>query len=201
MKKRILLLLFLLSYNLVACSSEKTNLNSSSDFIIENKSDVAESIEQSTSQDLLEIEQETANKTEDTKNLFCALGFPVLLPENPNWIKNVEYNQPNENRLEIHYYDDILGGDCIMLADKENISDLLTTTTFDESAEETWTGKTAFGQIIYVKVQHSIDDKIVIATWEYNHYKFAIQANILNDMTDTNSIPKVACYIIGNFET
>lgn len=192
MKKGFLLLVLLLSYNLTACSSEKA----------EPPLETAAEKEQITSAAQAFAETKTAaeEETKESEDLFSALGFPILLPENPNWITNVEYYQQKENSLEIYYHDDILGGDCILLADKESISDL-SDITYDESAEETWEGDTASGQKIYVKVQHSTDGKIVTAVWEYNHYQFAIQGNVPDDVADTNSIPKTALYVIYNFES
>ena len=49
---------------------------------------------------------------------------------------------------------------------------------------------------MYVKVQHSVDDGKVFASWEYKNYKFAIQGAI-DPMTDTSPIPKTALYIIS----
>ena len=73
--------------------------------------------------------------------------------------------------------------------------------SFDESAEETWMGDTASGQTTYIKVRHSSDGKAVIASWEYNNYKFAIQGNVPDNMADTNTIPKTARYVISGFES
>ena len=111
----------------------------------------------------------------------------------------MEYTQIDETSLEIHYYDDIANIDCNLLAVKDGILEM-ENNDYDESREEIWQGSTTSGQTIYVKANHSVDNKMIVVTWEYNNYKFAIQGNVLNDMTDTNPIPKTALFIISHFE-
>ena len=67
---------------------------------------------------------------------------------------------------------------------------------YDEALNESWEGDTIGSQHIVVKVQHENNDgKMVLATWEYNEYQFAI---IGEDENDSKSIPKVALHIIYN---
>lgn len=145
------------------------------------------------------IEREEIPEIEHSGDLSSIFGFPVLLPENEHWIKNVEYKQTDANHLEVFYYDDFLGGNCKLSVGKNPMT-FKHNNLYDELSEEIWMGNTTSGQMIYVKVQHFTDDNIILATWEYQNYSFSIQGSVAGDMTDTNVIPKTALFIISNFE-
>lgn len=192
MKKLVLLLV--LFCTVIGCSSKKTNVKASVEATLEGKCNSEEMLETSI-QNVSHIQIETKNP----EDLFSEFGLSIVLPENSNWITDVEYTQIDETSLEIHYYDDIADIDCNLLAVKDEILEM-ENNDYDKSREEIWQGSTTSKQIIYVKVNYSVDNKMIFVTWEYNNYKFAIQGNVLNDMTDTNSIPKTALFVISHFE-
>jgi hypothetical protein len=129
-------------------------------------------------------------------NLVDTFGISISLPENPNWIKNTEYNLIDKNNLKITYYDAIAEADCtVFVANNESLT--LPEIEYDESLNESWEGETTDNQNILVTVKHGKDDSTVLATWEYNTYKFAI---IGEDEDSSDSIPKVALNIIYNLE-
>ncbi len=203
MKKKIGLSMLLLSVFLTACSSGRADTESAVEAATQNESDmkqvaVQETIMQNEPDSEQAAEQENITQNESDLEQVAqerALGFPVLLP-GFDWIKNVEYSQPGEDSLRIDYYDESLGGDCILTAGRESILDL-SDTAFDESEEETWMGDTASGQTVYIKVQHSADGKVMTASWEYMDYQFVLLANVSNDTADTNMVPKTARSVIG----
>lgn len=192
MKKLVLLLV--LFCTVIGCSSKKTNVKASVEATLEGECNSEEMLETSI-QNVSHIQIETKNP----EDLFSEFGLSIVLPENSNWITDVEYTQIDETSLEIHYYDDIADIDCNLLAVKDEILEM-ENNDYDKSREEIWQGSTTSKQIIYVKVNYSVDNKMIFVTWEYNNYKFAIQGNVLNDMTDTNSIPKTALFVISHFE-
>ncbi len=191
MKKLVLLLLFC---TMIGCSSKKSNVKASIETTLERECNSEEMLETSI-QNVSHIQIEMKNP----EDLFSKFGLSIVLPENSNWITDVEYTQIDETSLEIHYYDDIANIDCNLLAVKDGILEM-ENNDYDKSREEIWQGSTTSGQTIYVKVNHSVDNKLIFVTWEYNNYKFAIQGNVLNDMTDTNPIPKTALFVISHFE-
>jgi CYTH domain-containing protein len=129
-------------------------------------------------------------------NLVDTFGISISLPENPNWIKNTEYNLIDKNNLKITYYDAIAEADCtVFVANNESLT--LPEIEYDESLNESWEGETTDNQNILVTVKHGKDASTVLATWEYNTYKFAI---IGEDEDSSESIPKVALNIIYNLE-
>lgn len=192
MKKLVLLLL--LFCTMIGCSSKKSNVKASIETTLERECNSEEMLETSI-QNVSHIQIEMKNP----EDLFSKFGLSIVLPENSNWITDVEYTQIDETSLEIHYYDDIANIDCNLLAVKDGILEM-ENNDYDKSREEIWQGSTTSGQTIYVKVNHSVDNKLIFVTWEYNNYKFAIQGNVLNDMTDTNPIPKTALFVISHFE-
>lgn len=192
MKKLVLLLV--LFCTVIGCSSKKTNVKASVEATLEGECNSEEMLETSI-QNVSHIQIETKNP----EDLFSEFGLSIVLPENSNWITDVEYTQIDETSLEIHYYDDIADIDCNLLAVKDEILEM-ENNDYDKSREEIWQGSTTSKQIIYVKANYSVDNKMIFVTWEYNNYKFAIQGNVLNDMTDTNSIPKTALFVISHFE-
>lgn len=122
-------------------------------------------------------------------------GIPISLPENPNWIVNSEYHLINENNLEITYHDSIIDSDCVILAARDEEL-ALPENEYDESLNESWEGRTINNQNIVIKVQRGKNDgKTVLATWEYNEYRFAIIGEI-EDERDAGPIAKVALSII-----
>ncbi|HHQ8631450.1 hypothetical protein NMF86_10270 [Clostridioides difficile] len=131
-------------------------------------------------------------KAEELADRF---GITVSLPENTNWITDREYCLVDENNLKITYHDTVADADCTLLVAKnENLN--LPDNEYDEALNESWEGDTIGSQHIVVKVQHENNDgKMVLATWEYNEYQFAI---IGEDENDSKSIPKVALHIIYN---
>lgn len=197
MKRAYVGIFLLLFCSLTACSSERGEKEISMEIQQEPETGLKELEVDSSVWELSDLETEL--KIEEPEETFSAFGVSVLLPENPSWIKNTEYTQWDENHLEIHYYDDISGADCKLLAVRDGEPDL-PEDSFDESLEESWVGESPDGESIYVKVQYSLDIKIVLATWEYENYKFALRGEINGDEDegDAISIPKTALYIISN---
>ncbi len=137
-------------------------------------------------------------ETISPEELMDAFGIPVLLPWNPNWIKKREY-QLDESGMKISYYDAMAEANCTVQVANGGELDL-PDHAYDGTLDEAWEGRTISNKVVPVKVQHSIDNKDVLATWEYGSYKFAIQGNIPGDPMDSSSIPKTAIYIIQNLE-
>lgn len=129
----------------------------------------------------------------DAEELADTFGIMVSLPENTTWIMDSEYYLVDENNLRISYYDSIADADCTLLVAKnENLN--LPDNEYDETLNESWEGKTISNQNIVVKVQHGKNDgNTVLATWEYNEYRFAIIGEVKES---SDSIPKVALNII-----
>lgn len=179
-----------------ACSSGKSDTEISIGTQPANLNGLEESDFKTELQDIPEVRNES--EIEKPEDIFAVFGVIVLLPENTSWINNTEYTLLDENTLEICYYDNISGIDC-KLSVARNSTLNLSKYRYNDTLEETWQGETLAGDIVYVKVQHSENNKRILATWEYGEYKFAIQGEG-NDMTDTSSIPKTALHIIGNLE-
>lgn len=133
----------------------------------------------------------------NAEELADKFGILISLPENPNWIADSEYYLADENNLRISYYDLIADADCTLLVSKNNNLNL-PQVEYDETLNESWEGNTISSQHIVVKVQHeNNDENMVLATWEYNEYQFAI---IGEDVNDSTPIPKVALYIIEKLD-
>lgn len=148
----------------------------------------------------LPVTTEDAVSEPDPQAVFDTFGISVHLPENDNWIENREYRQPNENTMEISYYDAIANADCTLLAVRGG-SPELPEIVYEESLEETWEGHSDSGEYVKVRVQRSHDGKQVLATWAYGEYQFAIVADILWEdasEADSGSIPKTALAVISN---
>ncbi|NBJ96563.1 hypothetical protein D5282_04310 [bacterium 1xD8-48] len=129
----------------------------------------------------------------NAEELADTFGIMVSLPENTTWITDSEYCLVDENNLKITYHDTVADADCTLLVAKnENLN--LPDNEYDEALNESWEGKTISGQNIVVKVQHGKNDEnTVLATWEYNEYRFAIIGEVKEI---SESIPKVALGII-----
>ncbi|MEY8523382.1 hypothetical protein AALA90_10180 [Lachnospiraceae bacterium 38-10] len=129
----------------------------------------------------------------NAEELADTFGIMVSLPENTTWITDSEYCLVDENNLKITYHDTVADADCTLLVAKnENLN--LPDNEYDETLNESWEGKTISGQNIVVKVQHGKNDENkVLATWEYNEYRFAIIGEVKEI---SESIPKVALSII-----
>ena len=144
------------------------------------------------------LNAEGENQTEDSniisaEELADSFGILILLPENSSWIADEEYCLVDENNLKIAYHDFIADTDCTLLVSKNNNLNL-PQNEYDETLNESWEGKTISSQNIVVKVQHENNDgKMVLATWEYNEYRFAIIGEVKEI---SESIPKVALSII-----
>ena len=133
----------------------------------------------------------------NAEELADKFGILISLPENPNWIADSEYYLADENNLRISYHDSIADADCTLLVSKNNNLNL-PQVEYDETLNESWEGNTIGSQHIVVKVQHeNNDENMVLATWEYNEYQFAI---IGEDVNDSTPIPKVALYIINRLD-
>lgn len=148
----------------------------------------------------LPVTTEDAASEPDLQAMFDTFGISVHLPENDNWIENREYRQPDENTMEISYYDAIANADCTLLAVREG-SPELPETVYEDSLEVTWEGHSDSGEYVKVRVQRSHDGKQVLATWAYGEYQFAIVADILWEdasEADSGTIPKTALTIISN---
>lgn len=146
-----------------------------------------------------EEEEEEPVQTAASGNLLNNIGITISLPENTSWITNRKYEQIDENTIKVEYYDAILEADCSVLAVKGGDLDL-PDNEYDRSLDETWEARTSSGQNVIVKVQHSTDNKTVLATWEYEDYKLAVVGNMSGEETDTSAVPKTALYIIQNLE-
>lgn len=142
----------------------------------------------------MEVAEYSDTNAEELADTF---GIMISLPENQNWIADSEYYLVDENNLRISYHDLIADADCTLLVSKNNNLNL-PHVEYDETLNESWEGYTIGSQHIVVKVQHeNNDEEMVLATWEYNEYQFAI---ISEDVNDSTPIPKVALYIIGNLD-
>ncbi len=193
MKKSIIMIFLLFLCLVTACSSEKCGREISMNEDTQKLADLELTDFDTEIQNISELRDE--EEIESPEEIFSVFGIPILLPENNSWIKNTEYTLIDENNLEVCYYDDISGIDCKLSVIKNGTLDD-TTYSYDETLDETWQGDSLAGDTVYVKVQHSVDDGKVFASWEYKNYKFAIQGDI-DPMTDTSPIPKTALYIIS----
>ena len=138
---------------------------------------------------LISIEDAEVNPDE----LADIFGISISLPENPTWIVDSEYHLTDKNHLEITYHDSITDADCVILVAK-NEDLTLPENEYDERLNATWEGRTITDQNILINVQHRKNDsKTVLATWEYNEYRFAIIGEIEED---SGPIAKVALSII-----
>lgn len=157
------------------------------------------------------VETEDAEPAVDTEALFAAFGIPLRLPGNDTWIQSKEYRQPEEDTVEVFYWDAIAKADCKLTAVRDGEPDLPEPdTAYDAAREESWMGSTASGQIVYVKVQRSGDGRQALATWEYDggehRYRFAVQAKFSAENekeakeTDGSPIPKAVLSVISNLE-
>ena len=193
MKKAVTMIFLLSLCSLTACSSEKCGREISMNEDTQKLADLELTDFDTEIQNISELRDE--EEIESPEEIFSVFGIPILLPENNSWIKNTEYTLIDENNLEVCYYDDIAGIDCKLSVVKNGTLED-TAYSYDETLEETWQGDSLAGDTVYVKVQHSVDDGKVLASWEYKNYKFAIQGDI-DPMTDTSPIPKTALYIIS----
>ena len=200
MKKSIFFLagIICLCGTLFGCSNNHNREEPNDDLPIQNS--ISSTEESSLIDNVLNAEGE--KQTEDSniigaEELADSFGILILLPENSSWIADEEYCLVDENNLKIAYHDFIADTDCTLLVSKNNNLNL-PQNEYDETLNESWEGKTTSSQNIVVKVQNkSNDEKMVLATWEYNEYQFAI---IGEDKNDSNSIPKVALNIIKNLD-
>ena len=198
MKKFLLTGIICLCGTLFGCSNNHDMTDSNDGLLIQNS--ISSTEESSLIDNVLNAEGE--NQTEDSniisaEELADSFGILILLPENSSWIADEEYCLVDENNLKIAYHDFIADTDCTLLVSKNNNLNL-PQNEYDETLNESWEGKTISSQNIVVKVQNKgNDEKMVLATWEYNEYQFAI---IGEDKNDSNSIPKVALNIIKNLD-
>lgn len=144
--------------------------------------------------------QAAGNSEPALQAMFDTFGISIHLPENEGWIQNREYRQPDENTMEISYYDATANADCTLLAVRGG-SPELPEIVYEESLEETWEGHSDSGEYVKVRVQRSRDGKQVLAAWAYGEYQFAILADVLWEdasEADSGSIPKTALAVISN---
>lgn len=144
--------------------------------------------------------QAAGNSEPALQAMFDTFGISIHLPENEGWIQNREYRQPDENTMEISYYDATANADCTLLAVRGG-SPELPEIVYEESLEGTWEGHSDSGEYVKVRVQRSRDGKQVLAAWAYGEYQFAILADVLwedADEADIGSIPKTALAVISN---
>lgn len=127
------------------------------------------------------------------------LGIPVCLPENASWIQNRVCKQSDEHRLEIQYYDLVLGGQCTLWAAKDEELDLPEAGEGDWK-EETWAGTAASGETVNVSVKYR--ETQVLAEWEYQNYQFAILGEVPAGQADVDisPVPKAALNVIMGLE-
>lgn len=139
--------------------------------------------------------EETIDSAKITENF----GISILFPENPNWIKDIEYSRLEDNSMEIHYRDSTLEADCTFSAVRGDTLEL-PDREYDKNLDETWETSTLSEQRVYVKVQHSTDGESVLASWEYGNYKFAIWGNLSDGGMDSSAIAKTALYVVEHME-
>lgn len=153
------------------------------------------------SESVSEIRLSEEEKREYEKKVQDTLGLEILLPES-GWVEYVRYGEFGENVAQIVYYDSVLEADCTLRAIKGGTLEL-EEVEFDDLEEETWEGRTKGNEILYIKVQRSVDGKTARATWEYEDCAFAIEAALPELYTDksydVSSIPKTAISVIGHF--
>lgn len=126
-------------------------------------------------------------------NPYEEIGIPVSLPENKSWIQERIVKESDENHLQIQYYDSVLEGQCTLWVVKDGEIDL-PDIAYEEDMDETWEGHTLAERRVIVRVQHAADR--VLASWEYENYKFAILGEVSSQQSDTLSVPKTALGII-----
>ncbi|MBO5303089.1 MAG: hypothetical protein J6A92_03465 [Lachnospiraceae bacterium] len=170
---------------LTGCSMDKGNITQNT-------------VEESTQERTVLIQQKSQEiiKNETSEGEFLpAINFPA----NEAWILDKKIIKNEESILEIQYVDGIIDADCTFLAIKNGIPDL-PENTYEDSLEEKWEGQTMAGEVVPIKVQHAIDEKTILVTWEYDTYTFAILGDVKESGKDTNSIPKTAIHIISYFK-
>ncbi len=200
MKKAILLLtgIIYLYGTLVGCRSSYDRIVTDDEPPIQNSISSTEESSLIDNAPVTESEKQAENSNiVNAEKLEDTFGILISLPENTNWIADSEYYLVDENNLKITYHDFIADTDCTLLAAKnENLN--LPQNEYDETLDESWEGETISNQNIVVKVQHGKNDEnTMLATWEYNEYRFAIMAEVKES---PDSIPKVALYIIKNLD-
>lgn len=69
--------------------------------------------------------------------------------------------------------------------------------SFDQRKDQTWE---ATEKSITIKSQQAIEENVVVATWQYANYHFAIigENTVFDDSNKESSIPRTAIYIINN---
>ena len=200
MKKSIFLLagIICLCGTLFGCSNNHNREEPNDDLPIQNS--ISSTEESFVIDNTFVAESESQPEHSNTVNaetLADIFGISILFPENSTWIADNEYYLVDEDNLKITYHDFVADADCTLLVSKNNNLNL-PQNKFDEALNESWEGDTISNQHIVVKVQHENNDgKMVLATWEYNEYAFAI---IGEDVSDSTSIPKVALYIIYHLD-
>lgn len=200
MKKSIFLLvgIICLCGTLFGCSNNHNREEPNDDLPIQNS--ISSTEESFVIDNTFVAESESQPENSNTVNaeiLADIFGISILFPENSTWIADNEYYLVDKDNLKITYHDFVADADCILLVSKNNNLNL-PQNKFDEALNESWEGDTISNQHIVVKVQHENNDgKMVLATWEYNEYAFAI---VGEDVCDSTSIPKVALHIIYNLD-
>lgn len=200
MKKSIFLLvgIICLCGTLFGCSNNHNREEPNDDLPIQNS--ISSTEESFVIDNTFVAESESQPENSNTVNaeiLADIFGISILFPENSTWIADNEYYLVDKENLKITYHDFVADADCTLLVSKNNNLNL-PQNKFDEALNESWEGDTISNQHIVVKVQHENNDgKMVLATWEYNEYAFAI---VGEDVCDSTSIPKVALHIIYNLD-
>lgn len=144
-------------------------------------------------------DEQESEPSPDPQAMFSAFGISIHLPTNSTWIQNIEYIQPDQDHMEVDYHDAILDADCRLLAVRDGIPDL-PDIVYDDTLEETWQGTSSTGQVVYIKVQRSNDGGQLLATWEYEEYRFAVLADVPAETDDIGAIPKAIITVISNLE-
>ncbi len=137
-------------------------------------------------------------KAEDELPLsVLKIGIPIEIMGNAGWIQDRKAIPSEEGHLKIQYEDTILEGQCTFWAAKgEELG--LPDIKYDPSKEETWGGADAHGEFVEVRVQHTEDH--MLASWEYQDYKFALTAEVPQGQMDRDVVAKTALNIIRQLE-
>lgn len=135
--------------------------------------------------------------TKQTGRTIKASGLAFSFPPNADWIQDIRLSETNGQYFEVKYYDGILHADCKMIVSKGTTIPL-SQYTFSPALAENWQ---AVEKPILIKVQQDPQEKVTVATWQYEDYACAlIGEGVSGDNSEVSPIPKMAIYIINGME-
>ena len=161
--------------------------------------DTAQPVQESTTNvitttDTQPLLDNTDTPDDNESRTIHTLGLSFAFTPNSTWIQNIQLTEVSDNVSEIHYYDSILGSDCTLMISKEAPLSL-SQYDFSNSHDQTWQ---AVEKSVTIKLQQAIQEKVSVATWEYEDFDFAIIGENVNDENAVSCIPKTAIYIINS---